>query len=133
MTTGVYWYWINDNISKEGVVKDLQAMKKAGINSVFIGHIGIDLGKVGVMAKVKVNGKYVGGVWTYPYRVDITDAVKTGDNTVKIEVVNTWANRFVGDMFLPEEERVVKPLHNNWNTSSTLPESGLLETVRISL
>ncbi|MDR0714043.1 MAG: hypothetical protein LBF89_07295, partial [Bacteroidales bacterium] len=37
VTTGVYWYWINDNISKEGVVKDLQAMKKAGINSVFIG------------------------------------------------------------------------------------------------
>jgi hypothetical protein len=40
MTTGVYWYCINDNISKEGVIKDLQAMKKAGINSVFIGHIG---------------------------------------------------------------------------------------------
>ena len=39
-TTGVYWYWINDNISKEGVVKDLQAMKQAGINSVFIGNIG---------------------------------------------------------------------------------------------
>ena len=40
MATGVYWYWMSDNISKEGVVKDLQAMKKAGINSVFIGNIG---------------------------------------------------------------------------------------------
>jgi hypothetical protein len=40
MTTGVYWYWINDNISKEGVINDLHAMKKAGINSVFIGNIG---------------------------------------------------------------------------------------------
>jgi hypothetical protein len=96
------------------------------------GDISIDLGKVGVMAKVKINGKYVGGVWTYPYRVDITEAVKTGDNTVEIEVVNTWANRFAGDMFLPEEERIVKPLSNHWNTSSTLPESGLLKTVRIS-
>ena len=28
---GCYWYWISDNISKEGVVKDLYAMKKAGI------------------------------------------------------------------------------------------------------
>jgi hypothetical protein len=24
VTTGVYWYWVNDNISKEGVVKDLR-------------------------------------------------------------------------------------------------------------
>ncbi|GAB6395081.1 MAG: alpha-L-rhamnosidase [Bacteroidales bacterium] len=38
--TGVYWYWISDHISKEGVVKDLQAMKQAGINSVFVGNIG---------------------------------------------------------------------------------------------
>jgi len=30
--TSVYWYWISDNISKEGVINDLQAMKKAGIN-----------------------------------------------------------------------------------------------------
>jgi hypothetical protein len=35
--TSVYWYWVNDHISKEGVVKDLQAMKQAGINRAFIG------------------------------------------------------------------------------------------------
>lgn len=26
--TSVYWYWMSNNLSKEGVVKDLQAMKK---------------------------------------------------------------------------------------------------------
>ncbi len=26
----VYWYWVAGNMSKEGVVKDLQAMKKVG-------------------------------------------------------------------------------------------------------
>ena len=36
----VYWYWIDGNISEEGVVKDLQAMKKVGINRVQIGMIG---------------------------------------------------------------------------------------------
>ena len=36
----VYWYWMDGNISREGVVKDLQAMKKAGINRVQIGMIG---------------------------------------------------------------------------------------------
>lgn len=39
--TSVYWYWISDNISAEGVVKDLHAMKEAGINRAFIGNIGI--------------------------------------------------------------------------------------------
>jgi hypothetical protein len=38
--TGVYWYWMSDNISKEGVIRDLQAMKKAGIMMAFIGNIG---------------------------------------------------------------------------------------------
>jgi len=40
--TSVYWYWIDGNISKEGVVKDLEAMKKVGINRAFIGNIGLD-------------------------------------------------------------------------------------------
>jgi len=40
--TSVYWYWISDNISKEGVVKDLEAMKKVGINRAFIGNIGLN-------------------------------------------------------------------------------------------
>ena len=36
----VYWYWLDGNISEEGVVKDLQAMKQVGINRVQIGMIG---------------------------------------------------------------------------------------------
>lgn len=35
--TACYWHWLNDHISEEGIIKDLQAMKKAGINRVFIG------------------------------------------------------------------------------------------------
>ena len=38
--TSVYWYWLSGNVSKEGVVKDLEAMKRAGINRAFIGNIG---------------------------------------------------------------------------------------------
>lgn len=43
-----YWYWINGNISKEGVIKDLEAMKKVGINRAFIGNIGLDENPAGV-------------------------------------------------------------------------------------
>jgi len=28
-TIWCYWYWINDDISKDGITKDLEAMKKA--------------------------------------------------------------------------------------------------------
>ena len=34
--TSVYWYWLSDNISKKGVVHDLETMKKVGINRAFI-------------------------------------------------------------------------------------------------
>ena len=27
----VYWFWINGNISKEGITADLEALKKAGV------------------------------------------------------------------------------------------------------
>jgi hypothetical protein len=95
------------------------------------GAISIDLGRVGVMAKVRINGQYVGGAWTYPYRVDISGAVKKGDNRIEIEVVNSWTNRFIGESALPNAERVVIPLYDSWTISSKLQDAGLLETVKI--
>ena len=35
----VYWYWISDHISKEGITKDLQAMADVGIGEALIGNI----------------------------------------------------------------------------------------------
>ena len=34
-----YWYWISDNISKEGITKDLESMKRVGIGEALIGNI----------------------------------------------------------------------------------------------
>ena len=51
--TSVYWYWMSDHISKKGVVKDLESMKKVGINRAFIGNIGtseIPCGKVKIFS-----------------------------------------------------------------------------------
>ena len=34
-----YWYWISDNISKDGITRDLEAMARVGIGEAFIGNI----------------------------------------------------------------------------------------------
>ncbi len=65
------------------------------------GQIGLDLGKVEVMSRIKLNGEECGIVWKPPYRVDISKAIKSGINKLELEVVNTWVNRMIGDEQLP--------------------------------
>ncbi len=91
----------------------------------------IDLGKVMVMAKVWLNDQYVGGVWTCPYRLPITGMLKEGKNTLKVEVVNNWMNRLIGDLSLPEDKRFGKTFVMPWTKESPLQSSGLLGPVQI--
>lgn len=95
------------------------------------GRVVLDLGKVMVLAKVRVNGEYAGGVWTDPYTVDITEFVKDGANAVEVTVYNNWRNRLVGDDMLPEAERKTWTNINPWNKNSELQSSGLLGPVKV--
>ncbi len=104
---------------------------KVKLQNIPTGKIYLDLGEVSVMGKVKVNGKDVGGVWTTPYHVNITGAIKKGENTIEVEVVNTWLNRMLGDRKLLESERKLTPHTAPWKASTPLQKSGLLGPVRL--
>jgi hypothetical protein len=90
----------------------------------------IDLGDVKNMDELTVNGKSLGIVWHAPYRVNVSGALKQGDNQIAIKVTNAWVNRLIGDE-QPNAKKYtfadVKPYH----ADSPLLPSGLLGPVRI--
>jgi len=115
----------------------------------------LDLGAVAVMAEVSLNGKNLGVLWKAPYRVEITDTLRAGENQLEIKVVNLWINRMIGDEQLPEDSdrndngtlkqwpawldtdqpsptgRFTFTSWRLWKKDSPLQASGLLGPVRI--
>ena len=98
----------------------------------------------------------MGNLWKPPYRVDITNAIKKGDNELVVNVTNLWPNRLIGDEKLPPENEYAdfgyisefpqwfrdgkpKPAGGrqtfatwrHFDRDSPLMESGLLGPVRI--
>ena len=76
-------------------------------------RIYLDLGDVAVMAQIKLNGRDFGTLWKPPYRVNVTDALKS-ENVLEVKVTNLWPNRMIGDEHLPDD--------SNRNENGTLKE-----------
>ena len=119
--------------------------------------ITLDLGKVEVSAEVTLNGKSLGILWKSPYRVDVSGALKSGENTLEVKAVNLWINRMIGDEQLPEDsernpsgtlKKWPQWLQDNqpsptgrytftswrlWRKDSPLQPSGLLGPVTLSI
>ena len=57
----------------------------------------LSLGNVRNLAEVKINGKKVALLWKDPFAADITDYLRSGENTLEIAVTNLWVNRLIGD------------------------------------
>ncbi|MBR6734841.1 MAG: hypothetical protein IKL96_10640 [Kiritimatiellae bacterium] len=96
------------------------------------GRVVLDLGQVESIARVELNGRRFHDLWSYPYKLDVTNAARKGRNSLKIEVTNTWYNRLVYEGWLPEAKR------RTWTfrrPSERLPlhDSGLLGPVTVKL
>ena len=91
----------------------------------------LDLGRVREMASVRLNGVELGVAWTPPFRVDVTEALRIGENRLEVEVANNWPNRLIGDAALPPELRLTKTNVTKFKADMPLTESGLLGPVRI--
>ena len=108
------------------------ACPKAGGGLVAI----LDLGRVAEVCEVRLNGKLVGTRWHPPYRLDVTGALRAGENRLEVRVANLWHNRLVGDAGLPKAKRVTRMVpesHYQRLRGKSLIDSGLLGPVRIAV
>jgi hypothetical protein len=100
----------------------------------------LDLGDVREIAEVEVNGQELGILWTPPFRADVTDALRAGENQLEVRITNLWSNRMIGDQELPPEERFTWTTFNPYDRGlpfgggrePVLLESGLLGPVTLT-
>ena len=93
----------------------------------------LELGEVGVMARVELNGVDLGVVWTDPWRVEIPNGlIRAKNNSLTISVANLWCNRLIGDASLPPEKRFTRTSNPQWRSGDAqLFPSGLIGPVRL--
>lgn len=92
----------------------------------------LDLGEVEMIVTVTVNGQPVRTLWAKPYKVDVTDVIKSGENTLSLEVTSTWFNRLVYDAGQNVTERKTWTI-NGPSGQAPLRASGLLGPVRLTM
>jgi hypothetical protein len=104
------------------------------------GELYLDLGEVKNVARVCLNGKELGVVWTAPWRVAVVDAMKAKGNQLEIDVVNLWPNRLIGDGLLPKDQRRTKsnvrlydtPLPHDVDLYHSDPEAAMRQKTGVS-
>lgn len=83
------------------------------------------------IATIKLNGKNVGALWTKPYKIDITEFLKKGNNELEIEVSNTWVNQLIHQARLNAEDRTTWTLIDVIKPDQPLVHSGIWGNISI--
>ena len=87
-------------------------------------------GDIREVAELKINSKTVGILWKKPFRIEITDFVKPGKNTIEAAVSNLWNNRIVGDYRMNLDPGFTRTnVKRKFNANTPLLSSGLLGPV----
>jgi hypothetical protein len=94
-------------------------------------QIWLDLGSVKNLAEVVINGKSLGIVWKTPFRLNVTKALKQGENELVVKVTDLWVNRLIGDMQPGTKTKITYTTQPFYQADSPLLPSGLLGPVRI--
>ena len=70
---------------------------------------------------------------SFPYQIDVTGALKTGDNQLEIKVTNEWNNRIAGDASVPPAQRILSPGvgRGGFGGPPTAQPSGLMGPVTV--
>lgn len=102
------------------------------LSTVQKGQYLLDLGEVKNIAEVIVNGKNMGTLWKRPFKLDISEALHSGENHLEIKVTNLWVNRLIGDA-QPEAKKVTFTTIPFYKKDSQLLPSGLLSQVVVYL
>lgn len=93
MDTPKSWTELGDSLCNTtmatGVYKTTFRLGKLQPGAAFI----LDLGDVRETARIILNGKDCGTLFSTPYRIDITPYAHEGENTLEVEVCNLPANR----------------------------------------
>lgn len=97
------------------------------------GAVIIDLGDIKNVAEVIVNGKNLGVAWKKPFKVDITDAVKAGDNSIQVNVTNLWPNRLIGDAQPDVKQKTTFTTMPFYRADSPLLPSGMIGEVKVNV
>lgn len=92
----------------------------------------LDLGEVKNMAEVMINGKNIGVVWKTPFKIDISNKITSGTNTVEIKLTNLWVNRLIGDAQADTKQKITFTTMPFYRGNEPLLPSGLLGPVTIS-
>lgn len=90
----------------------------------------LDLGNVGDVAEVFVNGEYAGTVWKKPYQLKVDQYLEEGENALEVRVANLWVNRLIGDQ-QPDANPITYTSIKTYSPSAPLRSSGLIGPVRL--
>jgi hypothetical protein len=91
----------------------------------------IDLGDVKNIAEVIINGKSQGIVWKKPFKVELKDALKNGENSIEIKVTNLWVNRLIGDQQPDVKNKITYTTMPFYRADSPLLPSGLMSPIKV--